>query len=72
LGEKFIELDNWKYERFTEVTAKLYRELAAKECALKRIHEIFQETKKSPFVSTMEASTMTETSLVKSLSKILH
>jgi hypothetical protein len=24
LGEKFIELDNWKEERFTEVIAHLY------------------------------------------------
>jgi hypothetical protein len=62
-------LDNWKEERFTEVTAILYQDLAVKEEALKKIWVTIQETNKSPSIATGKASTMTESSMVNSPSK---
>jgi hypothetical protein len=58
LGEKFIKLDNWQEERFTEVISHLYQDLVAKEEALKKLEEIVQETKKAPSIATIKASTM--------------
>jgi hypothetical protein len=59
LEEKFTQLDNWKEERFTKVTAQLYQDLVVKEEALKKLQEVIQETKQAPSISTMEANTMT-------------
>jgi hypothetical protein len=66
LGEKFIELDNWQEERFTEVTTHLYHELVAKEETLKNLEVVFQESQQASFVATTEASTMTEENMVNS------
>jgi hypothetical protein len=60
LGDKFIELDNWQEERFTEVTAQLYLDLEMKEEALKEIEADVQETKQAPSITIVKASTMTE------------
>jgi hypothetical protein len=66
LGEKFIEMDNWKEERFTEVTSHIYHVLEVKEDALKKLKEVFQETKKSSSTATIKASTMTKENMVNS------
>jgi hypothetical protein len=71
LGEKFTQLDNWQEERFTKVTAQLYQDLEVKEEALKKLQEIVQETKQAPFIATVEANTMMESSMVNSPSKTL-
>jgi len=60
LGDKFIELDNWQEERFTEVTAQLYLDLEMKEEALKEIEADVQETKQAPSIAIVKASTRTE------------
>jgi hypothetical protein len=70
LGEKFIEMDNWKYES-TEVTIHLYHDLAVNEETLKKLRVVVQDTKKSPSISTTEASTITEENMVNSPSNTL-
>jgi hypothetical protein len=57
LGDKFIEMDNWQEERFTEVTAQLYLDLEMKEEALKEIEADVQEI-------IVKASAITEASMV--------
>jgi uncharacterized protein YPO0396 len=54
LGEKFIELDNWQEERFTEVTAHLYHDLEVKEEALKKLEAVVQETKQAPSIAILK------------------
>jgi RNA processing factor Prp31 len=71
LGEKFIEMDNWKEESFIEVTSHIYHDLEVKEDALKKLKEVFQETKKSSSIATIKASTMTKENMVNSPSNTL-
>jgi hypothetical protein len=53
-------LDNWQEERFIEVTAQLYQDLAVKEEALKELEAVVQETKQAPSIATVEAIPMEE------------
>jgi hypothetical protein len=71
LREKFIDMDNWKEERFMKVTTHLYHDLAAKEETLKKLEAIVQETKQAHSISTIKASTMTEENMVNSPSNTL-
>jgi hypothetical protein len=52
-------------------TTQLCRDLEVKEEALKELEAVIQETKKAPFVATVEANAMTTSSMVNSPSKTL-
>jgi hypothetical protein len=64
-------LDNWQEERFIKVTVYLYWDLEVKKEALKKLQAVIQEIKQAPFVATMKANTMTESSMVNAPSNIL-
>jgi hypothetical protein len=68
LGEKVIQMDNWQEDRFTQMMTQLQQDLEEKEKALERLQEVVQEHRgaRKPSISTANASTMTETTLVSS------
>jgi chromosome segregation ATPase len=68
LGEKVIQMDNWKEDRFTQMMTQLQQDLEEKEKALERLQAVVQEHRgaRKPSISTADASTMTETTLVSS------
>jgi hypothetical protein len=47
------------------VTDQLYQDLIVKEEALNKLQVVFQKTKKAPCIATVEANTMTYSSMVK-------
>jgi hypothetical protein len=68
LGEKFIHMDNSQEDRFMQMMKRLQKELEEKEKDLERIQVVVQEHKRErkPHISTTEAITMIETTLVSS------
>ena len=71
LGEKIIWLDNWQEYRLTKMMAQLQQELVEKEEALTKIQAVSKGNHESnpPSITTVENSTMPETTKVSSPSK---
>jgi hypothetical protein len=61
-------MDNWQEDRFRQMMMQLQQDLAEKEKALERLQVVVQEHRgaRKPSISTADASTMTETTLVSS------
>ena len=64
-------MDNWKGDRFIEVTSHLYYDLESKEEVCKKLEAILQETNQAHFICTTKDSTMTKENMVNSPSKTL-
>jgi hypothetical protein len=66
LGEKVIQMENWKEDRLRKMMMQLQHDLEEKEKALARLQVLFQENReeRQPSISTIDVSTMTNTTLV--------
>ena len=64
-------MDNWKGDRFIEVTSHLYYDLESKEEVCNKLEVVLQETNQDHFICTTKDSTMTKENMVNSPSKTL-